>query len=320
MAPPLAPSTGPSSRRSAPRGMPKSRSRARPKRSMTTPVELTRSSPRNRSVPFKRPASGCKVAACSRAESQPGRTSTSSLTRAAKSAPPARARRSATLLARPYPAFSGNRNTVTSGNSARRIPSVPSVDALSTTTISTATDASRASAWSARRQAGRMSAPRWVATMAWVLGAFIYVVDPPPLLSVGINAAPLLAPRTGVGRYIAGLLQSLDAHPAPDLRCIPLFAPRAAAGDAGGPPPLVRAASLVRALVKRLPASYDLAQAARAASLAARRDLSLYHETNHAAPRFRGPVVVTIHDLSTVRFPETQDPARARRFSRPLRA
>ena len=145
------------------------------------------------------------------------------------------------------------------------------------------------------------------------------MLDRPPLLSVGINAAPLLAPRTGVGRYIAGLLQSLDAHPAPDLRCIPLFAPRAAARGAGGPPPLVRAASLVRAFMKRLPASYDLAQAARAASLAARRDLSLYHETNHAAPRFRGPVVVTIHDLSTVRFPETQEAARARHFARALR-
>jgi len=149
------------------------------------------------------------------------------------------------------------------------------------------------------------------------LGAFIYVLDPPPLLSVGINAAPLLAPRTGVGRYIAGLLESLAAHSVPDLRCIPLFAPRRAVQTADGA--LVRATSLVRAFVKRLPASYDLAQAARSATLAARRDLSLYHETNHAAPRFRGPVVVTIHDLSTIRFPETQERARARHFARALR-
>jgi alpha-1,3-rhamnosyl/mannosyltransferase len=81
---------------------------------------------------------------------------------------------------------------------------------------------------------------------------------------------------------------------------------------------MVRAASLVRAFVKRLPASYDLAQAARAAALAARHDLSLYHETNHAAPRFRGPIVVTIHDLSTIRFPEMQEAARARHFGRAL--
>jgi len=142
------------------------------------------------------------------------------------------------------------------------------------------------------------------------------VLDPPPLLSVGINAAPLLAPRTGVGRYIAGLLESLEAHPAADLRCVPLFAPRVATQDSAAP--VLRAASLVRALLKRLPASYDLAQAARAALLAARRDLSLYHETNHAAPRFQGPVVVTIHDLSTIRFPATQERARARHFARAL--
>jgi len=154
------------------------------------------------------------------------------------------------------------------------------------------------------------------------------VLDPPPLLSVGINAAPLFAPRTGVGRYIAGLLEALADRPAPDLRCIPLFAPRRTAGPGGraAPAPGGRAApapgralSLVRAAAKRIPASYDLARAARAAALLARRDLSLYHETNHAAPRFRGPVVVTIHDLSTIRFPETQEPARARHFARALR-
>ena len=144
------------------------------------------------------------------------------------------------------------------------------------------------------------------------------MLDPPPLLSVGINAAPLLAPRTGVGRYISGLLEGLAAHSGSDLRFIPLFAPRAAVQGAPAALP-VRAASLVRAVAKRIPASYDLARAARAAALLVRRDLSLYHETNHAAPRFRGPVVVTIHDLSTIRFPETQEAARARHFARAMR-
>jgi glycosyltransferase involved in cell wall biosynthesis len=136
------------------------------------------------------------------------------------------------------------------------------------------------------------------------------------LLSVGINAAPLVAPRTGVGRYIAGLLAALDAHPAPGLRCVPLFAPRAALAEGTAVP---RVASLVRSIVKRLPGSYDLARAVRGAALLARPDLSLYHETNHAAPRFRGPVALTIHDLSTIRFPGTQEPARARHFGRALR-
>ena len=77
--------------------------------------------------------------------------------------------------------------------------------------------------------------------------------------------------------------------------------------------------TVVRSIVKRLPGSYDLARAVRGAALAARSDLSLYHETNHAAPRFRGPVALTIHDLSTIRFAATQEPARARHFARALR-
>jgi glycosyltransferase involved in cell wall biosynthesis len=134
---------------------------------------------------------------------------------------------------------------------------------------------------------------------------------------VGINAAPLSAPRTGVGRYIAGLLGSLARASPEDVRCVPLFAPRAALEGRTGN--ALRAISAVRAFVKRLPAAYDLAQAVRAAELLVRRDLSVYHETNHAAPAFRGPVVLTVHDLSTIRFAHTQEPARARHFARALR-
>jgi alpha-1,3-rhamnosyl/mannosyltransferase len=126
------------------------------------------------------------------------------------------------------------------------------------------------------------------------------------LLEVGINAAPLAARRTGVGRYIAGLLQALAKAPLDGVRARPLFMP-------GAP------ARKLRGLLKRLPFAYPLAEAARAAVLLRERP-TVYHETNHAAPPFRGPVVVTIHDLSTVLHPETQDPARARYFARKLRS
>jgi len=46
---------------------------------------------------------------------------------------------------------------------------------------------------------------------------------------------------------------------------------------------------------------------------------TVYHETNHAAPPFRGPVVVTVHDLSTLPLPRTQEAARVRYFSKKLR-
>ena len=127
------------------------------------------------------------------------------------------------------------------------------------------------------------------------------------MIDVGINAAPLSAARTGVGRYIAGLLDALAALRPEGLRARPLFLPGAPARG-------------LRAVVKRLPGAYALAEAARAVLLdrARRRGLTVYHETNHAAPAFRGPVVLTVHDLSTVLHSGTQEPARARHFSRAL--
>jgi alpha-1,3-rhamnosyl/mannosyltransferase len=124
------------------------------------------------------------------------------------------------------------------------------------------------------------------------------------LLEVGINAAPLAAPRTGVGRYIAGLLDALETLRPEGVRARPLFVP--------GP-----AQRGLRNAIKKLPFAYGMAEAQRAAVLLRERP-SVYHETNHAAPIFRGPVVLTIHDLSTVLHPQTQEPARARHFAKAL--
>jgi len=139
------------------------------------------------------------------------------------------------------------------------------------------------------------------------------------LLSVGINASPLAAPRTGVGRYIAGLLGALEQAADPGVRCRALFAPGAAIRSPTGL--AARAFALARGALKRLPAAYALADAARAAALAAerRRGLTVYHETNHAAPPFSGPVVLTVHDLATLIVPQTEEPARVRHFAPALR-
>jgi len=126
------------------------------------------------------------------------------------------------------------------------------------------------------------------------------------VLEVGINAAPLAAERTGVGRYIAGLLDSLAAMKPDGVRARPLFLPGAPTRG-------------LRRVLKRLPFAYSLADAGRAAVLWRERP-TVYHETNHAAPLFRGPVVLTVHDLSTVLYPQTQEPARARHFARKLRS
>src|SRR5262245_7221781 len=149
---------------------------------------------------------------------------------------------------------------------------------------------------------GKRCAPFQVRTTACTSGRC--ATPSGPLLDVGINAAPLAAARTGVGRYIAGLLGALEAAKPDGLRARPLFLPPAPARG-------------LRRLVKRLPFAYPLADAARAAVLRRERP-SVYHETNHAAPPFRGPLVVTVHDLSTVLHPRTQEPARVRYFARRL--
>jgi glycosyltransferase involved in cell wall biosynthesis len=123
------------------------------------------------------------------------------------------------------------------------------------------------------------------------------------LIDVGVNAAPLAAIRTGVGRYIESLLEALRA--VPSVRVRPLFVP--------GP-----AAKGLRALLKRVPGAYALAERRRGKLLEREPGLAVYHETNHAAPPFRGPVVLTVHDLSTVLHPQTQEPARARHFAKAL--
>ena len=127
------------------------------------------------------------------------------------------------------------------------------------------------------------------------------------MLDVAINAAPLAPPRTGIGRYIAGLLEGLVRLTPAEVRVHPLFVP--------GP------TRSLRPLVKQVPFAYRLNQLARAALLERerRRGVTVYHETNHAAPAFRGPVVITVHDLSTVLYPGTQEAGRSRHFARALR-
>ena len=103
------------------------------------------------------------------------------------------------------------------------------------------------------------------------------------------------------------------------MRVRPLFAPGAAIRSPTGL--AARAFAAVRSAAKRLPAAYALADAARAAALAAeqRRGLTVYHETNHAAPPFQGPIVLTVHDLSTIIVPQTEEVARVRHFAPALR-
>jgi glycosyltransferase involved in cell wall biosynthesis len=133
-------------------------------------------------------------------------------------------------------------------------------------------------------------------------------------MRVGLDATPLLGPRTGVGRYVAGLVEAMTELPGggPDEIVLVPFTWRGTAGLARVAP----AARQVRRRRRRPP--MRLLQAVWAALpfppvewLAGR--VEVFHGTNFVAPPTRrAAAVVTVHDLTYLRHPEMVTAASAR--------
>lgn len=133
-------------------------------------------------------------------------------------------------------------------------------------------------------------------------------------MRIALDATPLLGPRTGVGRYVAGLVEAMTELPGgePDEIVLVPFTWRGTADLALVAP----AAPQVRRRRRRLP--MRLLQAAWAALpfppvewLAGQVDV--FHATNFVAPPARrAATVVTVHDLTYLRYPEMVTAASAR--------
>lgn len=132
---------------------------------------------------------------------------------------------------------------------------------------------------------------------------------------LGINGLALLSPLTGIGQYTWNLvteLRQLLRHPpwlfyATDWRNEIRSAPMAGASG-------------FKQIAKRLiPGSYRVArllmQRRFNAGVRTHR-IALYHEPNYLAFDYRGPTIVTVHDLSWVRYPQTHPAERVRRMNR----
>jgi glycosyltransferase involved in cell wall biosynthesis len=133
-------------------------------------------------------------------------------------------------------------------------------------------------------------------------------------MRVGIDATPLLGPRTGVGRYVAGLVEALAELPGGEPEEIALV-PFTWRGTADLPR-VVPAAPRLRVGRRRVPARLLRATWAAVAFppvewLAGPVDV--FHATNFVAPPARrAATVVTIHDLTYLRHPEMVTAASAR--------
>ncbi len=122
-------------------------------------------------------------------------------------------------------------------------------------------------------------------------------------LRVGINAMALLSPRTGIGQYIYHLgLEYLNEE---DI--VPSF--YYGTWKKQLRPQAVPNIDLVKSYIKKtIPWAYiikkHLFQLPFSAGLL-KHPVDVYHEPNYLAFSFSGPSVITVHDLSWLRHPET---------------
>jgi len=139
-------------------------------------------------------------------------------------------------------------------------------------------------------------------------------------LRVAFNATPLLSPLAGVGQYIVELSAALVATGDIDPYSFYLHrwrheAPRPPADLSGVP------LSLVQRIKPWLPFRGGLRVAATRMGFSRGlrgHAIDLYHEQNYVPLGYDVPVVITIHDLSWLRYPETQPADRVRWLARGL--
>jgi len=124
------------------------------------------------------------------------------------------------------------------------------------------------------------------------------------MLKVAFNGTALLSPLTGIGQYAYHLARGLQRQEQDvDLH---LFYATAFTQEvrAGAPAGLGQA----RQWGRRLPHAYDVSRWLKQKNFnrgVRRHRFGLYHEPNFLAYQFDGPSVITVHDLSWIRYPHT---------------
>lgn len=131
------------------------------------------------------------------------------------------------------------------------------------------------------------------------------VVDGTARLRVALDATPLLGPTTGVGEFCLGALTGLGERADVDVSAFAVSWRRRGRMD-----PLLPAG--VRAVRRPMPARPLHAMWSRTGYPPIEwftGSVEIVHGTNYVVPPARRAVrVVTVHDLTTVRFPELCDP------------
>jgi alpha-1,3-rhamnosyl/mannosyltransferase len=142
-------------------------------------------------------------------------------------------------------------------------------------------------------------------------------------IRLAFNGSALLSPLTGVGQYSKSLASHLCASS--DVQVHIFYAAIWSQEIRTGP---IREIGAIKDFIKNfVPQPYRVSRAIQQWRFnlgASRIRPDLYHEPNFLPFKFDGPTVVTAHDLSWIRFPETHPPERVavmnKLFPRSLKA
>lgn len=137
-------------------------------------------------------------------------------------------------------------------------------------------------------------------------------------LRLAINATSLMSPLTGIGHYTFSLCQHMSALGLADIR---YFYGYRWSAELEASAATIRSTHWIRRVMSALPASRGVIknlQAYQFSNGAKVMKPDLYHEPAFLPFRFKGPTVLTIHDLSWIHFPEAHPPARVRHLEREM--
>ena len=122
-------------------------------------------------------------------------------------------------------------------------------------------------------------------------------------LRLAVDATPLLGQRTGVGRYLEGLLHGLSSIPGAPEALLTVFSWRGPVPDPQPPHSRLAPRRLPARVLHRLWAAVPFPPVE---VLTGRIDV--FHAGNYVLPPLRrAGGVVTVHDLTYLRYPETVD-------------
>ena len=134
-------------------------------------------------------------------------------------------------------------------------------------------------------------------------------------MKVGLNATSLLSPLTGIGQYTYQLAKGLQKFK--DLELDMFYANGWSTEVRDKPIKQIRNIKLL--LKKFVPKTYEISRFIQQSYFNERsfnKVKGIYHEPNFLAFNYAGPLVLTVHDLSWIRYPEMHPADRVRNMNK----